>query len=196
MIPALQALGTAAIVTAGGSLVADFWLPGVEPVKFGALCGVVSLGGVWWEGIRDDAKRVWYELERRFGVDLDGDGVIGEPEPQPRQTAIDEVDDRAPNGAPRTASLTWLPISPEQTQKLAVALVVDDVLFSREDLKRAKAIKHNDYGRVMRVLLDRRYLRKIGGGVGVTFAGYRWFCKKIPRDMDALPYTSLSIGRL
>jgi hypothetical protein len=195
LIPAGQAIGTGAVIAAVGTLAADLWLPGWEAWKIGALCGVVAIGGVWWDGIRDDAKRVWYELERRFGVDLDRDGIVGEPEKRhPRQTAIDEIDERHSSGAPRTASLTWLPIAPEETQRLAAAVVVDGVRFVRGELVAEGAIKLNDYKGVKDALLDRRYLRTIGNGVGVTYAGYRWFCKKLPPELTPLPYTSLQIG--
>lgn len=144
-----------------------------------------------------DWEQFGWRLEQLFKVDLNKDGTVGEPGPQqPRQTAIDEVDERFPNGAPRSASLTWLPISPEETQRLAVALVVEDVLFVRSELVRKKALRHNDYTAIKDVLLEKRYLRKVGNGLAVTMAGYRWFCKKIPQTMTPLPYTSLRIGRL
>lgn len=171
LIPALQALGTAAIVTAGGSLVADFWLPGVEPVKFGALCGVVSLGGVWWEGIRDDARRVWYELERRFGIDLDGDGIVGEPEPPRKEPRFQPPDAWVGSKPPGRLKMAYerfpIPFTDHvEAQRVARHVVVHNKPFTRRGLIGSGALPDDPehYSAIFNAMMEAGLLIEKGNG--------------------------------
>lgn len=184
-VPFLQSVisGVFAGIAAGG-IAAIVEQP--KSAIIGLITTSVTSGLVWAIALQWHNRLLW-TIEEITGADIDQDGAVGPP----RQTPIDEVDERYDNGTPKLVKLDWLPIAPEETQKLAIAVVVSGVRFVRDDLVRAEAIKFNDYGKVMKVLLNRNYLRKSGNGVVVTYAGYRWLCKQIPTGMTPLPYTSL-----
>lgn len=175
---------------------AGCWLAGGDPARSAAwslLLSTISAGAVRWLASVGDWNLLWWRVEQLANIDLTGDGAIGEPETNqpPRKTAIDEIDERHANGAPMAASLTWLPISPEETQKLAVALVVDDVRLVRTDLVAADALPLNSYKAVVDELKRRRMAFKTGNRNRLSLVGYKWFCKKLPQGLTPLPYTSL-----
>lgn len=150
-----------------------------------ATTGIIS--GLVWPYTMRWHNRLLLKFEEITGKDINQDGEIGPP----RRTPLDEVDERYNNGTPKLVKLDWLPIAPEETQKLAAAVLVDGVRFTRRELSEAHALSIEDYSKVMKILLSRNYLRKSGNGVVVTYAGYRWLCKQIPEGMTPLPYTSL-----
>lgn len=184
-VPLLQSIisGAFAGVAAGG--IAAIVEQPQSPI-IGIVTASITSGLVWAIALQWHNRLLW-KFEEFTGADIDQDGVVGPP----RQTPIDEVDERYDNGTPKLVKLDWLPIAPEETQKLATAVLVDGVRFTRRELSEVKALSIEDYSKVMKVLLTRNYLRKSGNGVVVTYAGYRWLCKQIPPEMTPLPYTSL-----
>lgn len=184
-VPFLQSLISGVFVGIGAgacAMVAD----SPKSVGIGLVAAGVTSGLTWLVSVRQHNSLLW-RMEEFIGADIDQDGEIGKP----RQTPIDEVDERYPNGSPKVWRLDWLPITPEETQKLAVAVLVQGVRFTRRELTDAKVIKFDDYSKVKEVLQGRGMLCKNGTGVSLTRGGYQWFSKQLPEGMTPLPYTSL-----
>lgn len=187
-VPLLQSVisGVFAGVAAGG-IAAIMEQP--QSAIIGLITTSVTSGLVWSVVMRWHNSLLW-KVEEVTGVDVDRDGEIG----QPRQTPVDRFDKRHNDGSPKRWKLDWLPIAPEETQRLAVAVVVDGIRFVRDELVKKKAIALNDYGPVIKVLKECGFLYKKGSGVALTYIGYKWLCQQIPDGMTPLPYTSLPVG--
>lgn len=100
-VPLEQALVSGGFV-AGLGAIAMSLLPGAgaEWIKFGAFAGLLTGGLVWRWAIQEDGRRVWHRIEAALGVDLDGDGVIGDPGPgQPSERLLPVHNAGRPLGA-------------------------------------------------------------------------------------------------
>lgn len=78
LVPIAQSLTSGVIAGSTVAVLASFD-PEMQFARIGALSGLVTTSLVWGWSVKDDARRVWYKLENTLGLDLDRDGVIGEP---------------------------------------------------------------------------------------------------------------------
>lgn len=179
LIPASQALGTGVVIAAAGTLITDLWIPGWEPWKVGALCGVVALGGVWWDGIRDDAKRVWYELERRFGLDLNKDGFVGDPErPTKGEPCFQPPDawvgDKKPGRLKMAYTRHPIPFADHnEARSVARAVLARNTPFTRRGLIDSGALPDDTehHGKIYRAMIKAKLAIKRGNGAVLNDAG-------------------------
>jgi len=123
-LPFALALGAGFCTFVGVGLIAIGWqLPVKWPLVTAGfvVLGVMVLWLVWL--IRDD---LLWTVETITGVDVTGDGVIGEPEPQTISIEVVNPDNRS-------LKYLHLPIPEEALRKLCVGLVVHQRPFSEAE---------------------------------------------------------------
>lgn len=116
-IPLVQSVVTGALC--GMTVTALFWaLEWPDPGKIGLVCSLLMTTGMWASSLAGWMKRI----ERVLGVDLNGDGFIGQPAPVVHEplppVRIEIVSD---NG--RRSDFLSLPAEPDQLKALGAALV-------------------------------------------------------------------------
>ena len=155
-IPLAQSLITGALC--GMTLTALCWaLELKEPGKIGLVGSMVTTTGVWIAGAAAWTRRI----ERVLGVDLNGDGFIGQPPPASREPAppvrIEIVSD---NG--RVSDFLSLPAEPDQLKALGAALTAGDSFTTSRWTGPGGLFTRSQFDQLKAELVNRGILRMAG----------------------------------
>ncbi len=139
LVPSYQATGSGVISGLIGTVGSSLFWPTLECVKIGALVGLTTGALVWALALWDDRARVWYELERRFGVDLDGDGFVGKPDQLKAQEAPAVwIKDNEHQAHWRRHNIPFADL--KEAKRIARASLAREAKFTRRALEKVGAI--------------------------------------------------------
>ena len=176
-VPTVQA-GTAGLIAGGIGAVALSLAPGAPWGKAGVLTGLITSGLVWWAAVNDDKKRLWYMLENTLGIDLDGDGEIGEPILQAPDVWV-HYPEMENHSARKRFSIPWKDAI--EAQKVAIAVLDKGVPFTRRALHQVGALPDHPehYSGIYQAMRDARLLE---GKRRLTDEGKMYLegCKTLP----------------
>jgi hypothetical protein len=154
-VPIAQSVTSGLITGSIGAVVASF-APDTPWARIGVLTGLVTTGLVWVWSVRDDAQRVWYRLEKTLGVDLDGDGIVGEPA-KARAAWVKQAEHKA----------YWkryvIPFADyEEAHSVARAVLARNVPFTRRALVLARALPDDPehYSEIYQAMVNAHLLDK------------------------------------
>jgi hypothetical protein len=169
--PILQALfsGVVGAVSFGAAAgLADWPRPWLVGAAGGA--GVVTV--TWFWLLRQHRALLW-EIEELSGADLDGDGVVGEPEtrrvdvrPEPARTRV-EVTERQPNNL--RMRFGEIPLGRTDLEAVAKAIFVQREKFSRRGL--SEILSQEEYSEFYRAMIECGLLADLGNTNELTAAG-------------------------
>ena len=173
IVPLLQALVTGLLVAIIAALVTAYYKV-TDWYFWAAISAALVIFGQWmfsqalW-------RRIVRLVEREWLVDIDGDGTIGEPEPQqPAQSIQVEVTDKN-SGFPRTDFIE-LPFSEDNITQLAEGLKIGKPFTEREWCGAGKPLSVNQFRKARVEMLRRGLIEQVNAkdarqGYRLTKAG-------------------------
>lgn len=169
LVPLLQSIicaGLVALITL--IIVATLRLS--RPLLWATAGGVATAAVIWIALLRQHQDLLW-EVERTVGLDLDGDGITGEPQ---EESPYIETMTRTPDN--RHLKLGRIPLSKREARAVAAALY-HGAGFSRRQLTAAGALPDDPerYSEIYQALLQVGYLEPVGNGAELTLAGREFF---------------------
>lgn len=178
MLPLTQASITAALVFVGSFVLAYFVFDALDPLKPSAILAVIAWIGTWLT-----RQNLWVHLatfERITGIDVNNDGVIGDPtSPQtPRRDPIVVRVDEVSNGHYRSNTHEfpdWL--TDDQLTQFANGVInLHRPVSRREWTVRSRLFSDNEYRdlqsfMVKHGMLEQSSDRSANGGFTLTPAG-------------------------
>jgi len=123
----------------------------------GALSGALAVLAF----VRDHRRQLW-RREQYLDRDLDGDGVIGQPEPETVRIELITEDGRH-------RRYLDLPVGDDKLKRLAVAVLYNRKPWSRREL--AAVLSQGEYAKLSDALLDAGALRETPTGRELTPSG-------------------------
>jgi hypothetical protein len=136
------------------------------PFVAGVVVGAVTFAFATVLLVRDSRSWLW-RLEERVGVDLTGDEVVGEPDPEPREVRVEVKEGK------RRMRWVRVPASESELEAIADAVLERGRDFSRRELERSGALDGERYSEVADAMLTGGLLRYRGRGPrsGVELSG-------------------------
>jgi hypothetical protein len=169
--PILQALfsGVVGAVSFGAVAGLADW---PKPLLISATGGAGVVAVTWFWLLRQHRALLW-EVEELAGADLDGDGVVGEPEtrrvdvrPEPNRTMV-EVTERQPNNV--RMRFGEIPLGRTDLEAVARAVLVQRENFSRRGL--SEILSQEEYAAFYAAMTKAGLLAHIGNANELTAAG-------------------------
>lgn len=156
-------------------LLAGYELRFRSPIVTAGILGLLSLALVWI--LR---QRHWYQLadlERLTGVDLNRDGTVGKPEPEPVRSVRVQLNHVTQEGHVYAGDIFDLPATPEQLVALADGLLNGGMRFSvREWCGSGRPFSVTEFNLLRNEMLRRGLIRQVSEkdsrvGIELTDAG-------------------------
>lgn len=146
IIPSTQALISGTI--AGATALAAANLAGADAWPWAGLAAATTAGIMWFTNLRAWRAAV-YGVELAMGADLDGDGIVGEPEiPEPATVRLELTD--GPN-----TTIAQLPASPEQLRRLAAGVLAGGTLAEATWTGHGRPFSRGQFGQLRAELINR-----------------------------------------
>jgi len=151
LVPMLQATVTGIVGAMVGGLVGGH-------LGAAAIGGAVSFGLSWLVLLVDHRAALW-AIETVAGQDIDGDQVVGNPDPEPVSTVRVELAQRHPGG--QRLRFVDLPIDDDKLSDVALAVLRNGSPFSRDGL--SSVLSQTEYRRLSGAMVEAGLLHDLPG---------------------------------
>lgn len=148
-VPLLLSVITAFIVAIAVWVFAEFIFNALDAWKWALALGVLALLVIWFFLFR---HRI-YQIEELLGVDITGDGVVGEPEPIIRKVRIEQTKIKD-NGHVQINNFD-LPIDDEKLEELAIGLLRGKRFSERQWAGNGKPFSSDEFRETQQAFVDR-----------------------------------------